>query len=45
VVRSLSNSFAGIAPGDVPLFVMAQLAGALLAAVVAGWLFEEAEAA
>jgi glycerol uptake facilitator-like aquaporin len=45
VVRSLSNSFAGISPGDVPLFVAAQIAGALLAAAVAGWLFEEAEAA
>jgi glycerol uptake facilitator-like aquaporin len=45
VVRSLSNSFAGIAPGDVPLFVTAQLAGALLAAAVAGWLFEKKEPA
>ena len=31
VARSLSNSFAGIAPGDVPGFIVAQLAGALLA--------------
>lgn len=29
VARSLSNSFAGIAPSDVPAFIAAQLAGAL----------------
>ena len=39
VARSLSNSFAGIAPADVPLFVIAQLAGALLAAAAARLLF------
>ena len=39
VVRSLSDSFAGIAPRDVPLFVFAQLFGALLAALVAPQLF------
>jgi glycerol uptake facilitator-like aquaporin len=44
VARSLSDSFAGIAPGDVPAFVAAQLAGALLAAGLAGWLFGGAEA-
>jgi glycerol uptake facilitator-like aquaporin len=32
VARSLSDSFAGIAPFDVPMFVAAQLAGALMAA-------------
>ena len=32
VARSLSNSFAGIAPGDVPAFVVAQLIGGELAA-------------
>ncbi len=31
IARSLSNSFAGIAPADVPGFVIAQLAGALAA--------------
>ena len=31
IARSLSNSFAGIAPGDVPGFIAAQLAGALVA--------------
>ncbi len=31
IARSLSNTFAGIAPGDVPGFIVAQVAGALLA--------------
>jgi glycerol uptake facilitator-like aquaporin len=39
LVRSLSDSFAGIAPRDVPGFVLAQFAGAALATVLAGWLF------
>ena len=39
VARSLSNSFAGIAPHDVPAFVAAQLAGATLGAAVGGLLF------
>jgi glycerol uptake facilitator-like aquaporin len=39
VVRSLTNSFAGIAPHDVPAFVIAQLLGAAAGATVGGWLF------
>ena len=39
IARSLSNTFAGIAPADVPGFVLAQLAGALAAAGAARWLF------
>ena len=39
IARSLSDTFAGIAPRDVPLFVAGQLAGALAATVAAGWLF------
>jgi glycerol uptake facilitator-like aquaporin len=39
VARSLSDSFAGIAPGDVPGFVLAQLAGALAALWVGKRLF------
>lgn len=39
IVRSLSDSFAGIAPGDVPGFIAAQLAGAALGALVGGWMF------
>ena len=39
VARSLSDSFAGIAPGDVPAFIVAQMAGAMLAAGVGRYLF------
>ena len=39
VARSLSDSFAGIAPADVPAFVSAQLAGALLGWLAAGLLY------
>lgn len=38
VARALSDSFAGIAPIDVPAFVVAQLVGALLATALFGWL-------
>jgi glycerol uptake facilitator-like aquaporin len=41
VARSLSNSFAGIAPADVASFVVAQLAGALAAFLLARYLFTE----
>jgi glycerol uptake facilitator-like aquaporin len=40
VARSLSDSFAGIAPANVPSFIVAQLLGASLAAVLARALFE-----
>ena len=40
VARSLSDSFAGIAPADAPMFILAQLAGAALAALVARPLFQ-----
>lgn len=39
IARSLSDTFAGIAPLDVPLFILAQLIGAGLAALAARWLF------
>lgn len=38
VARSLSNTFAGIAPATAPAFILAQLVGALLATAVFGWL-------
>ncbi|MGG5820809.1 aquaporin [Falsiroseomonas sp. HW251] len=41
VARSLTNSFSGIRPADLPGFVAAQLAGALIAAALAGWLLRE----
>ena len=39
LARSLTNTFAGIAPLNVPHFILAQLIGAALAAVVATYLF------
>jgi glycerol uptake facilitator-like aquaporin len=39
VARSLSDSFAGIAPRDVPAFVIAQFAGAFLAVLTARMVF------
>lgn len=41
VARSLSDTFAGIAPQDVPVFIAAQLVSAGLAAVVGRALFNE----
>ena len=41
VARSLTDSFAGIAPASAPLFIAAQLAGALVALGVFGWLNAE----
>lgn len=38
VVRSLSDTFAGIAPDDVPVFVLVQFVGAALAVACAAWL-------
>lgn len=37
--RALTDTYTGIAPGDVAGFILAQLAGALVATVLAGWLF------
>jgi glycerol uptake facilitator-like aquaporin len=39
IARALSDTFAGIAPGDAPGFVVAELIGALAAAYLFGWLF------
>ncbi|MES2136918.1 MAG: MIP/aquaporin family protein [Pseudomonadota bacterium] len=41
VARSLSDTFAGIAPRDVPLFLVAQLLGAGGGALVSHFLFDE----
>jgi glycerol uptake facilitator-like aquaporin len=38
VARSLSDTFAGIRPSDVPLFLLAQLAGAMAATFLFRWL-------
>jgi glycerol uptake facilitator-like aquaporin len=42
VARSLSNTFAGIAPTSAPLFIAAQICGAGAAVVVFGWLLSAA---
>jgi glycerol uptake facilitator-like aquaporin len=39
VARSLSDTFAGIRPSDAPGFIAAQLIGALLALLMARFLF------
>jgi glycerol uptake facilitator-like aquaporin len=39
IARSLTDSFAGIAPSSVLPFIVAQLAGAGLALLVSRWLF------
>jgi glycerol uptake facilitator-like aquaporin len=44
IARSLSDTFAGIRPADVPGFLAAQLAGAAAAMVLARWLWPRAAA-
>jgi glycerol uptake facilitator-like aquaporin len=41
IARSLSNTFAGIAPSSVPMFILAQLVGAVAASLLFGWLLKE----
>lgn len=41
LARGLTDTFAGIAPHSIPLFIAGQLAGALLALAVFGWLLAE----
>lgn len=43
IARVLSDTFAGIAPGSAPVFILAQLAAAAAATLLFGWLFESAE--
>ncbi len=43
LARSVTNSFAGIRPADVPGFVLAQFGGAIVATLLARWLFTPAE--
>ncbi len=42
IARSLSDSFAGIAPADVPGFIVAQLADALAGSAIGSFLFPRA---
>jgi glycerol uptake facilitator-like aquaporin len=44
VARALSDTFAGIRPADVPLFVAAQFAGALAATLLFRWLVPRLDA-
>ena len=41
IARSLSDSFAGIAPSSIPMFVMGQVAGAVAGVGFFEWLFQE----
>lgn len=41
IARSLTNTFAGIRPIDLTGFILAQIAGALIAAAIAAWLFAD----
>ena len=41
IARGFSDTFSGIRPVDVPLFIAAQCAGALVAMALAGWLLAE----
>jgi len=41
IARSLTDSFSGIAPFDVPMFLLAQLVGAACAAAAARFLFDK----
>ncbi len=43
LARTLSDTFAGIAPGSVLMFIAAQLIGALLGLAFWGWLFRRAD--
>jgi glycerol uptake facilitator-like aquaporin len=45
VARSLSDTFAGIAPSDVSAFIFVQFAGGLIAVAFAGWLWNHQNAA
>ncbi len=41
IARSVSDTFAGISPNNVPMFVVAQILGAFAATFVFGWLLKE----
>ncbi len=42
IARSLTHTFSGIRPVDLPGFIVAEILGALLALIFAGWLLMEA---
>ena len=45
LARSLSDTFAGIAPASAPLFIASQLTGTVVAACIFGWLLKGRSAA
>jgi glycerol uptake facilitator-like aquaporin len=44
LARSLTNTFSGIRPVDLPGFMIAEIVGAVLALVLANWLFRDSRA-
>jgi glycerol uptake facilitator-like aquaporin len=45
IARAFTDSFAGIAPGDVPMFIAAQILGALAGLAAVNWFFVTQDAA
>lgn len=43
IARSFSDTFAGIYPGHMPMFIVAQISGAVVALVYCNWQFGKAE--
>ena len=41
IARTFTDTFSGIAPGDAPAFIAAQLVGAVAATVIFGWLLRQ----
>ena len=44
IARALTNSFSGIAPADVPMFIVSQVIGALAGFIIMNWFFNAAPA-
>ena len=44
IARSMTATFAGIAPGNAAAFIAAQFAGAIVSAFLFGWLYRDADA-
>jgi glycerol uptake facilitator-like aquaporin len=42
IARSMTNTFSGIRPADLPGFIAAELAGAVIALLLMGWLLRAA---
>lgn len=43
LARALTDTFAGIRPADAPMFIVAQVVGAVAAMALGGWLFKPAK--